>query len=239
MDYSASYNKFFKKLKKNEKAEDKIYSDAVGGDYEEMGYIQMQLLKMVGATPNASIVDVGCGSGRLANQLSKHGFKNYSGFDVVEDLLDFARNQCAQSGFKFSRIEDTEIPLPNESVDLVCFFSVFTHLFHEDSYKYLLSAKSILKPEGKVVFSFLSFDEEEHWVLFDRMVQFERATHHNQFMTNSQIEIWAKRMGFNIDLLENGSIPFIPLDQEIILENGAHFRDLGSLGQGVCVLSKA
>ncbi|QXD22933.1 class I SAM-dependent methyltransferase [Opitutia bacterium ISCC 51] len=239
MDYSASYNKFFKKLKKNKGSKNKVYSDAVGGDYEEMGYIQMQLLKMIGIQPDQRIVDVGCGSGRLAHQLAKNGFSDYTGFDVVPDLLSFAKSQCSKSSFKFKKIEDTHIPLPENSVDLVCFFSVFTHLFHEDSYKYLISAKSILKETGKIAFSFLTFDEDEHWALFDRMVEYEKPTHHNQFMTNSQIEIWADKLGFKIDRLETGSTPFIPLEKEIILESGAHFRDLGSLGQGVCVLSKA
>lgn len=239
MDYSASYNKFFKKLKRNKGAKNKVYSYAVGGDYQEMGYIQMQLLKWIGIQPDHRIVDVGCGSGRLAHQLAKNGFSDYTGYDVVTDLLSFAKSQCSKSRFKFKKIEGTHIPLPESSVDLVCFFSVFTHLFHQDSYKYLLSAKSILKQNGKVAFSFLTFDEDEHWVEFDRLVRLEKPTHHNQFMTNSQIEIWADKLGFKIDRLETGSTPFIPLEKEVILESGAHFRDLGSLGQGVCILSKA
>ena len=238
MDYKSSYNKFFKKLRGDKELHDELYSKAVGGDYEEMGYLQMQLLKLAGAKTEHHIVDVGCGSGRLANQLAKNGFTKYTGYDVVEDLLDFAEKKCAKKSFRFHKTDRTEIPQSKESVDIICFFSVFTHLLHEDSFKYLLSSKSVLRSGGKIIFSFLSFDEDEHWKLFDQMVSNEEPIHHNQFMSNSQIEIWAEKLGLQLERLEGGTQPYIPIDREVTLTNGAHFKDLGSLGQGVCILSK-
>ena len=238
MDYSGTYKKFFKKLKNYKKQKHDVFSMAVGGDYEEMGYIQMQLLKHAGLNDHQHVVDVGCGTGRLACQLSETKHYTYTGFDVVDEFLKYARKKCPQSGFRFKKISGTNIPLSEESVNYVCFFSVFTHLLHEDSFKYLLSAREVLKVGGKVVFSFLTFDEDEHWELFDQMVYNKEATHHNQFVTNHQLEIWAEKLGFQIDLLEKGSTPFIPLEKPIKLQSGANFDKLGSLGQGVCIYPK-
>ena len=47
------------------------------------------------------------------------------------------------------------IPCEDEQADFVCFFSVFTHLVHEETFEYLREARRVLKPGGKIVFSFL------------------------------------------------------------------------------------
>jgi hypothetical protein len=70
------------------------------------------------------------------------------------------------------------------------------------------------------------------------MVDNKESTHHNQFVTNHQLEIWAEKLGFQVELLETGSTPFIPLGKPIKLQNGATFDKLGSLGQGVCIYTK-
>ncbi len=115
---------------------------------------------------------------------------------------------------------------------------MFTHLRHEHSYKYLISAKKVIKDTGKIVFSFLTFNNKYHWALFDQMIHAEGNKPHNQFVTNEQIEIWAKRLGLNIELFETGSKPYIPIKHPVQLGEGARFTDFGSLGQGVCVLTK-
>ena len=43
------------------------------------------------------------------------------------------------------------IPAPDGEADMVCFFSVLTHLLHEESYVYLQDARRVLKPTGKLV----------------------------------------------------------------------------------------
>jgi len=53
---------------------------------------------------------------------------------------------------------------------MVCFFSVFTHLLHEQSYVYLQEAKRVLKPGGKIIFSFIEFSCEHHWQCFEAAI---------------------------------------------------------------------
>jgi SAM-dependent methyltransferase len=157
---------------------------------------------------------------------------------VVREFLDTAKTKCPRRGYRFKQISGTRIPLKEKAADFVCFFSVFTHLLHEDSYNYLVSAKRVLKFNGKIVFSFLAFDEEEHWPLFDQMLRRQEASHHDQFVTLRQLEIWAEKLGLKVDLLEKGSTPYFPLEKPVELESGARFETLGSIGQGVCILSK-
>jgi SAM-dependent methyltransferase len=47
----------------------------------------------------------------------------------------------------------SQFTLPESSVDMICAFSVFTHMEHEDTYRYLKDALRIVKPKGRFIFS--------------------------------------------------------------------------------------
>ena len=49
------------------------------------------------------------------------------------------------------------IPAPDACADMVCAFSVFTHLLHTETYLYLEDIRRVLRPGGRLVFSFLEF----------------------------------------------------------------------------------
>jgi cyclopropane fatty-acyl-phospholipid synthase-like methyltransferase len=46
-------------------------SRAVGSAFEEIGFAEIDMLKSLGLGPGKSLIDVGCGSGRLSSQLTK------------------------------------------------------------------------------------------------------------------------------------------------------------------------
>ena len=52
---------------------------------------------------------------------------------------------------QFRVVGDLRIPAPRDSADVVCFFSVMTHLRHEHSYIYLRAARRVVKPTGRIV----------------------------------------------------------------------------------------
>jgi len=211
---------------------------AVGGEFEAVGVLERQLLIQHGLRPDDYVVDVGCGSGRLAKALADYLRGPYLGLDVVAELLVYARTLVTRPDWRFELIEGFRIPEEDHRVDVVCFFSVFTHLLHEHSYLYLQEATRVLKPGGKIVLSFLEFANPVHWAVFEQALRDASGSSTLvQFMSRDGIAAWASHLGLRIEAIEDGDRPTIALDAPLVLERGEVLEELGALGQSVCVLS--
>jgi predicted TPR repeat methyltransferase len=70
---------------------DEAMARAVGGAYEAVGQIERDVLRFAGLRDGMSLVDLGCGSGRLAHALGRSMRICYLGIDIVQALLDYAR----------------------------------------------------------------------------------------------------------------------------------------------------
>jgi ubiquinone/menaquinone biosynthesis C-methylase UbiE len=177
---------------------DEAMSMAVGDGYYEVGQIEKNILLYYGLKPNMSILDYGCGSGRLAHALPSEYDLNYLGIDIVEELLDYAKSKTP-SNYRFLLNDKLSVPVESESLDLICAFSVFTHLLHEESFIYLEDMKRALKPGGKLIFSFIEF--KLHWPVFWGTVNAQRNNTKavlNIFIEKSTVKIWAEKLGFEI-----------------------------------------
>lgn len=237
--FLSSYLKHSKELLES-KDEGQAMSQAVGGDYEAVGMLEFQLLKHLGLQSGHTVVDVGCGSGRLAWQLREFLGGQYVGIDVVPELFEYARARCGRDDWRFYAAPGTTIPEPEASADFITFFSVFTHLRHEESYRYLRDACRVLKPGGKIAFSFLEFRVASHWHIFETMVgETRNDAVLNQFMDRDGIHAWAQHAGLAIDGIFDGDAGYIPLDQPVTWDDGRMMSGTGTLGQSVCVASKA
>ncbi len=58
---------------------------------------------------NGRIVDLGCGSGRLAELLTGHGHR-VLGIDLSPDMIDLARRRCPRAEFRVGSYLDLEFP---------------------------------------------------------------------------------------------------------------------------------
>lgn len=178
---------------------DEAMSLAVGGgDFEHWGNIEYEILRHYGLHKAMSLVDVGCGSGRLTQALDRHGwFGQYTGLDVVPTLLDYAR-RWARPGWALKLVDGLTIDV--READMVCFFSVFTHLKPEETYVYLESAYKALKPGGRVVASFL--DYRRNWDVFEAMCEHVRRrreqVHLNTFLHREHLTFFASKVGFRL-----------------------------------------
>jgi len=220
--------------------EDQAMAMAVGGQYERFGVLEHALLRQCGMRPDSIVVDVGCGSGRLAFQLRRYPKLRYLGTDVVGALLAYAKKRVARPDFAFRQVSTLLVPAKNGTADFVVFFSVFTHLLHEESYVYLQEAHRVLKPGGKVIFSFLEFAVDHNWPVFRANVEWVRertmAGHLNVFQHRSDIRVWARQLGFAVDTFWPGDARLINVEPDFATAEvppGPY-----ALGQSVCVLRK-
>lgn len=222
----AKLNRSFVSRMIEHKAGDETLKQAIGGQFDAYGKIEVALLRKLGLTKDQYLIDVGCGSGRLAIPLSKEHDGKYLGTDLVPALIKHARANVVQQDWRFEVISHIGIPEQDDVADMVCFFSVLTHLLHEQSYWYLEEAKRVLKPGGRIVFTFLEFSDPKHSHIFWWSLQEAKnkgGAPLNVFIGRDAIEFWAEALDMVIEQIHSGS-------EQLINE--------GATGQAVCVLRK-
>lgn len=205
---------------------DEAMARAVGGDYVRMGQLQYAVLRHLGLRDSQSLIDFGCGSGRLAAALGSHMQIDYLGIDIVQALLDYAATKAPPS-YRFILNRALHIPAPDASADMLCAFSVFTHLLHTETHLYLEDIRRVLRPGGRLVFSFLEFASAEHWAVFAASVEAHRVAmlpHLNQFIERSVIDLWCEKLGYTREAFIDGT--------------AAPWGEAGPLWQSIAVLQR-
>jgi len=136
------------------------------------------LLRIYGRiTRNSSVLEIGCGLGRIAFPLryilSSEG--SYDGFEICENKVRFLEQTFHQAypNFRFlwANVHNTyynpngkilaanyRFPYPSSSFDIVFAASVFTHLLPEATAPYCAESANVLRPGGRCVFSFFLLD---------------------------------------------------------------------------------
>lgn len=205
---------------------DEAMSIAVGGGYEEFGQVCADALIQSGLSSGMSVLDFGCGSGRVAHALAKKvTLSKYLGTDVVELLLKYARTKTPKN-YQFIEHQELSIPAKDEEFDYAFAFSVFTHLLQAEIYIYLQDIHRVLRPKGRFLFSFLEMNQSNNWTIFLDTVAAQRNNtlpHLNMFLSKDQIEVMAKESGFKI-------LKFV---DSVAPNWGGH-----ALGQSVCLVEK-
>jgi len=217
---------------------------AIGSPSEEhfnaFGQMEADLLRQYGMTPNSTVIDVGCGSGRLAIQLREWLSGSYLGTDISSPLLGVARSASNREDWTFTEVAGLEIPATENSADVVCFFSVLTHLRHEEGFLYMEEAVRVARPGAAIVFSFLEFEVASHWDVFEATLSSLRADgglHVNQFMSRDLIAAWARNLGVEVEALHRGDLPHIDLtDPDFVATQNPVVDGRSNLGQSVAVL---
>jgi ubiquinone/menaquinone biosynthesis C-methylase UbiE len=180
---------------------------AVGGKYAEEGARQRRVLESYGLHDSHYLIDVGAGSGRLATALKDLQNLRYLGTDVVPELLEFARKKCGRADWTFKQINRIEIPEEDGVADFVVFFSVFTHLKEEESFRYLQEAKRVLKTNGTIVLSYLDPEIEIHTQVLgnwwkQRLFRMAGKTPLNKLLSKTVLDKWSKALNLTAEYLD-------------------------------------
>ena len=128
-----------------------------------------RLVKHFGLTTNSSVLDVGCGVGRLPiGILNLVGeIRYYQGVDVHNLSIQWCRRYITRPhpSFKFTHIAvknprynpngkaidtDFQLPLNDQEFDIIYLYSVFSHMTKEDIIIYLREYQRLLAPSGKI-----------------------------------------------------------------------------------------
>lgn len=122
-------------------------------DVTRKKYIWSELEKLLCSLEDGdNILDVGCGNGRLLENLTNKKI-NYLGVDNSEELLKLARTNYPDHEFKTADLLSLTSSI-KEKFDLVISVAVFHHLPSEElRLQALEQLRSVCAPQGRIVFS--------------------------------------------------------------------------------------
>ena len=134
------------------------------------------------------LLDMGCGC-KLVQAFKQEDLPlgEYVGVDVFPDLIEFLQDEVDDPRFHFQYLnshnamynpegeplsENTRLLLDEESFDIICLFSVFTHLAPHDYVAMLKMLRRYVKPGGRIIFSlFLNEATEGGHAFWDGVVR--------------------------------------------------------------------
>ena len=168
------------------------------------------LLETVGIDQRDTVVEIGCGVGRVGRQLADK-CRKWIGCDVSPNMLRFATERL--KGFdnvEFYEINGYDLqPLQSESADVVYCTIVFMHLEEWDRYGFVLEAYRILRPGGRIFIDNVNLCSDAGWEVFERHREFSpdaRPAHISKSSTPSELTTYLARAGFvSIRVLEEGA----------------------------------
>lgn len=98
---------------------------------------------------NISILDLGCGYGRVLKHCYQQGYKNLTGIDISKKLIERAKTTCEHAKLHVGEITDLS---GLDKYDLIMLCGVIEYIVtNEDRYHLVSEIKNHLNPKGKVL----------------------------------------------------------------------------------------
>lgn len=149
------------------------------GDFRTVGERFLGYFREFGGLqPHESVLDVGCGVGRMAIPLANYltPQAQYRGFDIVQPAIEWCQSQISPRfpNFQFahaniqndeynprglSSSEQYRFPYQDRSFDFIFLTSVFTHMLPAGTRNYLFEMSRVLRPNGRIFVTAFLLDE--------------------------------------------------------------------------------
>jgi SAM-dependent methyltransferase len=156
------------------------------GDFEKIGRdFKKHFIEVGNLQPSDTVLDVGCGIGRMAipltDYLSKEG--EYWGFDIVKQGIEWCQKRISPKFHNFhfmhsdiynkeynpkGKIQAREFKFPFEDqfFDFIFLTSVFTHMLPADMENYVAEIARVLKAGGRCMMTFFLLNEESRNLIY-------------------------------------------------------------------------
>lgn len=154
---------------------EKFY-DAFGARQDGAGYYEdvtlAELKRFADFESATSIAEFGCGTGRFAEEMLRMNKALYWGCDVSGTMIDLSRKRLAQFAERVTLLKSTGemlLPLPDASADRFVSNYVLDILSADEIEIVLREANRILKPDGLLCLTGLTFGEglfSKAWTAF-------------------------------------------------------------------------
>ncbi|EED31018.1 Methyltransferase domain family protein [gamma proteobacterium NOR5-3] len=138
------------------------HREAVGGLWQHIGELQLEVLKSIGLKKSSTLLDVGCGSLRGGCHFVEYLEPgNYFGIDINESLINagYDKELTTAAKQKLPRenlqvTKDFRMDMWNKQFDFAVAISVFTHMPMNDIRLCLAQLEKQLLPGGKFCATF-------------------------------------------------------------------------------------
>jgi SAM-dependent methyltransferase len=112
-------------------------------------YLRKRTAFLAATSPTGPALDVGCGTGALAERLAAHGYE-VVGVDPSDGMLEVLRRRCP--AVRAVQASGTELPFDDDSFQLVFTVATMHHIAEPDAVRQaLIEMVRVSRPGGRVV----------------------------------------------------------------------------------------
>lgn len=156
--------------------ETEIFYDSFGARQDNVGYYEdvtlAELTRFAKFEAATSIVEFGCGTGRFAEEMLHLNNASYWGCDISATMIELSHKRLAKFGGRVTLVKssgETVLPLQDGLCDRFVSNYVLDILSADEIVSVLREAKRILKPDGLLCLTGLTFGEgifSKAWTAF-------------------------------------------------------------------------
>lgn len=159
------------------------------------------LLAVAGIRPEDSVLEIGCGVGRIGRELSQY-CRDWTGADISGRMLAFAAQRLRGiTNARLVQLRDVGLSeFDDASFDVVYATNMLAHLDEMDRWRYVQEGFRVLRPGGRIFLDNIDVESDAGWRIFEydarRCHQKERPPYMPRFSTASELKSYVRRAGF-------------------------------------------